>query len=208
VGTLSQWRSLEWLVRADVILLGTLLGNTFFILFDRLYYHNVCRQQAQLATMLPPSSDVEAIDVANQNPRQNDQMRLHASKVGFGSLASTATCAPLLGFLGTLFGILDAFQPIGMEKAAALKMIALAVAEALATTAMGILVAVVASWCHSYLRGYIRPLENDMASVSTDFTRYLASQTDSWEVAYDRQLVVSLAIWSYLLYVVLAFPVG
>jgi len=195
---------LEWLVRADLVLLGTLLGNTFFILFDRLYNYHISSHGTSFATILPQSSDLKAIDFAHQSPRQSAKRRSQELTVGFSSLASTATCAPLLGFLGTVFGIWDSFPGVGMEKTAAMMVTMSALAAALVTTALGILVAVVAAWCRSYLRGRVRLLENGVTSVAKDGAQSHAA----WgycEIAYDRQRVVSLGIWSYLLYIALAF---
>jgi len=191
---------LEWLVRADLVLLGTLLGNTFFILFDRLYNYHISSHGTSFATILPQSSDMKAIDFAHQSAKRRSQ----ELTVGFSSLASTATCAPLLGFLGTVFGIWDSFPGIGMEKTAAMMVTMSALAEALVTTALGILVAVVAAWCRSYLCGRVQLLENGVTSVAKDGAQSHAA----WgycEIAYDRQRVVSLGIWSYLLYIALAF---
>ena len=147
--------------------------------------------------MLHPARDAEAQRTAKR--------RSQALGVGLGSLASTATCAPLLGFLGTIFGILDSFHGIGMEKTAALRMIASAVAEAIVPTALGIVVGAIAAWCHDYLRGHILLLEDNMASPASDDPQDVTTKAASWEVAYDRQRAVSLGIWSYLLYVGLAF---
>jgi len=98
-------------------------------------------------------SDLEAIDSALR-ASQRSRMRVSADlKLGLGSLATTASCAPFIGLLGTVFGILNAFGAIGMAKSAAMAWIALNLAEALVTTAMGLLVAIFATWSHNYVRG-------------------------------------------------------
>ncbi|HET8966040.1 MAG TPA: MotA/TolQ/ExbB proton channel family protein, partial [Candidatus Acidoferrum sp.] len=66
-------------------------------------------------------------------------------------LATIATTAPLVGLLGTVFGILDSTRGIGMSHATAVSMMAGTLAESLITTALGMLVAVPTVWSYNYL---------------------------------------------------------
>jgi biopolymer transport protein TolQ len=57
-------------------------------------------------------------------------------------LASTGSVAPLLGLFGTVWGIIDSFNSIGMTQSTNIAAVAPGVAEALFTTAVGLIAAI------------------------------------------------------------------
>jgi biopolymer transport protein ExbB/biopolymer transport protein TolQ len=61
---------------------------------------------------------------------------------GMSALANVAATAPFVGLLGTTIGILDSFRGGGMAHSAVMSMIAGSIVAALATSALGILVAI------------------------------------------------------------------
>jgi biopolymer transport protein ExbB len=61
---------------------------------------------------------------------------------GLGHLGSVAAIAPLLGLLGTVWGIMRAFQDMSTSGSAAPTVVAGGVSEALTTTAAGLIIAV------------------------------------------------------------------
>ncbi len=85
-----------------------------------------------------------------------------------GILATIAGAAPLLGFLGTVAGMIRAFMQVeklaGSVDAAAL---AGGIWEALVTTAAGLLVGVTALVVHNYLVGKVERLVYEMETSST-----------------------------------------
>ena len=60
-------------------------------------------------------------------------------------LASTGSVAPLLGLFGTVWGIMDAFNAIGATQSTNIAAVAPGVAEALFTTAVGLIAAIIFS---------------------------------------------------------------
>jgi biopolymer transport protein ExbB len=84
-----------------------------------------------------------------------------------GVLATIAGAAPLLGFLGTVTGMIRAFMQVqrlaGSVDAAAL---AGGIWEALVTTAAGLLVGVLALVAHNYLVGKVERLVYEMETSS------------------------------------------
>ena len=78
-------------------------------------------------------------------------------KRGLGALSMLGTMAPFLGLLGTVLGIMQALRDLGAATAtgagAGYSVVARGVAEALITTAAGIVVAVVLVGLHQNLRG-------------------------------------------------------
>src|SRR5580698_7609792 len=69
---------------------------------------------------------------------------------GLSGLATIGSTAPFVGLLGTVIGIINAFKGISASKATGLSAVAGGIAEALVTTALGLLVAVPAVWTFNY----------------------------------------------------------
>ncbi len=73
-------------------------------------------------------------------------------KRGLGLLATLGTMAPFLGLLGTVLGIMQALRDIGRTGTAGFAVVSTGVAEALITTAAGIVVAIVIVMMHQALK--------------------------------------------------------
>jgi biopolymer transport protein TolQ len=61
---------------------------------------------------------------------------------GLGSLAIVATASPFVGLFGTVWGIMNAFQSIAIQKNTSLAVVAPSIAEALFATAIGLVAAI------------------------------------------------------------------
>lgn len=85
-------------------------------------------------------------------------------------LASIAGIAPMLGFFGTVVGMIRAFQQIqNLQGNVNPSVLAGGIWEALITTATGLLVGILALFSYNFLMGRIRRLSNDMERSATDF---------------------------------------
>jgi biopolymer transport protein ExbB/TolQ len=179
-------------------------------------------------------TDLEAIDSALRASQRSRKMVSADLKLGLGSLATTASCAPFIGLLGTVFGILNAFGPMGMAKSAAMALIASHLAEALVTAALGLLVAIFATWSHNYFSRRVERLESGMSNAALELATYLrrhpqyrrqfehsvagvgrslfgepeVARARSWEVPYDRQRALLVWIWFSVFYLALLFARG
>ena len=71
-------------------------------------------------------------------------------------LATTGNLAPFIGLLGTVVGVINAFQQIGMEGTASIAAVAPGVSEALVATAAGLFVAIPAVVGYNYYLATIR----------------------------------------------------
>lgn len=67
-----------------------------------------------------------------------------------GLLGTMATTAPLIGLLGTVWGIMRAFRDMSLAGSAAPTIVAGGVAEALVTTAAGLVVAIPAAFLYNH----------------------------------------------------------
>ena len=71
-------------------------------------------------------------------------------------LATTGSTTPFIGLLGTVWGIMDAFRGIGAAGSASLAVVSPAIAEALITTAAGLLAAIPAVMAYNAFVNWVR----------------------------------------------------
>ncbi|MBC13918.1 biopolymer transporter ExbB [Rubrivirga sp. SAORIC476] len=89
-------------------------------------------------------------------------------------LASIAAIAPMLGFLGTVTGMIGAFRQIQRyEGLVNPSLLAGGIWEALVTTAAGLAVGLLALFAYNLLVGRIARLVNGLERVSSDFIDFL-----------------------------------
>lgn len=97
-------------------------------------------------------------------------------------LASAAAIAPLLGFLGTVLGMITAFQQIqAMEGNVNPSLLASGIWEALVTTAAGLTVGIIALFAYNFLLNRISRSVNEMERVATDFIDLLQTPAEARE---------------------------
>ena len=70
---------------------------------------------------------------------------------GLGVLATVGSTAPFVGLFGTVIGIINAFHEIGASGRGGVSAVSTGIAEALVTTAVGIMVAIPAVWLFNHL---------------------------------------------------------
>lgn len=94
-------------------------------------------------------------------------------------LASIAAIAPMLGFLGTVTGMIGAFRQIQRyEGLVNPSLLAGGIWEALVTTAAGLAVGLLALFAYNLLIGRIARLVNGLERVSSDFIDFLQTPAD------------------------------
>ncbi len=80
------------------------------------------------------------------------------------TLSSIASAAPFIGLFGTVWGIMDAFLRIGVEKSASLPVVAPAIGEALIATAFGLIAAIPATIGFNYVDKRIGDLLDELTA--------------------------------------------
>lgn len=83
-----------------------------------------------------------------------------------GVLANIGSTAPFVGLLGTVFGIINSFQAIAINKSANLATVAPGIAEALLATAVGLFVAIPAVFFYNIFSTRINHLNESMENFS------------------------------------------
>ncbi len=90
------------------------------------------------------------------------------------TLSSIASAAPFVGLFGTVWGIMDAFLRIGVEKSASLPVVAPAIGEALIATAFGLVAAIPATIGYNYVDKRIGDLVDELTASSDVWVETLA----------------------------------
>jgi biopolymer transport protein TolQ len=83
-------------------------------------------------------------------------------------LATAGNTAPFIGLFGTVWGIMDTFQGIGLSGSASLAVVAPGISEALIATAAGLAVAIPSVIGYNYFTDRIRVLDSELQSFSSD----------------------------------------
>jgi biopolymer transport protein ExbB/TolQ len=86
-----------------------------------------------------------------------------------GFLAIAVSASPMLGLLGTVWGVLEAFSAMGQHGAANLTAVAPGIASALMTTVVGLFVALPSAIGYNFLTGGIKKMTVDMDNFADEF---------------------------------------
>lgn len=99
-------------------------------------------------------------------------------KRGLNGLATIGSTGPFVGLFGTTFGVITAFQGMAVAGSAGMGAIAGGIAEALITTAFGILVAVIAVMFFNFLLNKVDIFTGEMANASSELIdHYIKKRT-------------------------------
>lgn len=101
-------------------------------------------------------------------------------------LATATSISPLLGLLGTVWGILVAFMGIASFGSASLIVIAPGIAEALVTTVAGLLVAIPALIGYNWITNKVELLTRELENFSTKLLSHIQS-IYSIPVSYEKE---------------------
>ncbi len=119
--------------------------------------------------------DLQVESVARALERQA-QREVQSLKRGLGLLATVGSTAPFVGLLGTVMGIVNAFQSMALTGSGGLGTVSAGIAEALITTAFGLLVAIPAVMAYNYLQGWVDARAVDISESSNEFLDLVAKQ--------------------------------
>jgi biopolymer transport protein ExbB/biopolymer transport protein TolQ len=115
---------------------------------------------------------------ASKRALERAEAIVHAEmKRGISTLATIASSAPFVGLLGTVVGIIHAFQGISSEKSTGLGAVAGGISEALVTTAIGLLVAIPAVWMFNYFSNRVEAFDVEMGNSSSELVDYFIKRT-------------------------------
>ncbi len=93
------------------------------------------------------------------------------------ALATIGSTAPFVGLLGTVVGVINAFQGIAATGSGGIGAVSAGIAEALIETALGLLVAIPAVWFYNYLTGRVEYFNVEMDNSSSELVDYFIKKT-------------------------------
>jgi biopolymer transport protein ExbB len=91
-------------------------------------------------------------------------------------LSTVANLAPMVGFLGTVSGMINAFQTIKEAGDVEPSMVAGGISEALITTAAGLIVGIIIQFCYNFFASRIDKIIADMTEQTAAFIDMLAER--------------------------------
>jgi len=117
--------------------------------------------------------EVELVRSTCEHTVQDEELRVER---GMGLLATIVTASPMLGLLGTVWGVLDAFADMGTKGTVLLSVIAPAISSALVTTVAGLLVAIPCAIFYNNLALKVRQLSADMDGFADELMGRIACE--------------------------------
>jgi len=167
-------------------------------------------------------SDTEALGFAQRAYQRWSRWVAAILGAGLGTLSMITASGTLVGFLGTVYGIVYSFRGSTGARSAALSALASELAIALLLGAMGLLVSVFALSCLNYLHRRLEVFQCEMSIAHFDLFEEinahpqwreslrasLASKgaiasefVTGWECPYNRQRALAMVMWACVMYV-------
>lgn len=111
--------------------------------------------------------DIALESVARALERQSAR-EVQRLRRGQGWLGTVAATAPFVGLLGTVVGIVNAFDAIAAAGSGGIGTVSAGIAEALVTTAFGLLVAIPAVVAFNFVQTYVEARAVDLSESSNE----------------------------------------
>lgn len=149
-------------------------------------YGRVFRQGVNFFSELRPGGLREGAEIKGLSPAQLEALRLVLEKEeaeerdelsrGLPWLAVVGSVSPLLGLLGTVIGVMNAFLGISATGSANIGAVAPGVAEALITTVAGLFVAIPAVIAYNHYVSKLNLVTGELEGFSSEFIGTLARE--------------------------------
>jgi biopolymer transport protein TolQ len=114
----------------------------------------------------PTLKSITAVDRALLRASAVEVNKLE-NRVSF--LATVASMAPFIGLFGTVWGIMNAFEQIGVTGSTSLQAVGTPIAEALVATAAGLAAAIPAVLFYNYLSNRVKLFASEMDDFAMEF---------------------------------------
>ncbi|MCX7817768.1 MAG: MotA/TolQ/ExbB proton channel family protein [Kiritimatiellae bacterium] len=147
--------------QAGCVAIGVEIGESEMRTLGAVASGGATRRQAMLSPL-----QIEVVRRVTERTVADQALQLES---GMGWLMIAVSASPMLGLLGTVWGVLDAFGAMAHRGAANLSAVAPGISGALLTTVVGLLVALPSSVGYNVLAGHIRTLAVQMDNFSQEF---------------------------------------
>jgi biopolymer transport protein ExbB len=122
-------------------------------------------------------------DIMMERVQDTGRHVVHELERFLNSLGTIASISPLLGLLGTVTGIIRAFNAVMLGGMGDPRLLAGGISEALITTAGGLAVAIPSFIAYRYLRGKVERIVIDMEKIAVSFADSLGAAPQAEQAA-------------------------
>ncbi len=116
-----------------------------------------------------------AVEAARQGMDRTAMITVAELKENLGVLATIGATAPFVGLLGTVIGIIHAFEKMATS-GGGIASVSAGIAEALITTAFGLGVAIPAVWAYNYFQNRIDRFTVEMSNSGSEMAIYFLKE--------------------------------
>lgn len=109
------------------------------------------------------------IENVTRSMKRQQNVEMTKLEYGLTFLATTGSTSPFVGLFGTVWGIMTAFLGLSAAHSSSIQAVAPGIAEALITTAIGLVAAIPAQVFYNYLTGRVQVLAIDMENFISEF---------------------------------------
>jgi biopolymer transport protein ExbB len=120
--------------------------------------------------------EFDVIAAVNRAVERSSLRTVNDLRRGLGALATVGSTAPFVGLLGTVAGIITAFQAMAATGSGGLASVSAGIAEALVTTAFGLLVAIPAVMMFNYLTNRVEDMQVDITDSATELMDFFMKE--------------------------------
>ncbi len=152
------------------------LGDSALVGLFQIGYAELTAQLRQTDTTRDPQPRAPAGRPTLKSLPAVDRALLRASAVEVNKLeshvsflATVASMGPFVGLFGTVWGIMNAFEQIGVTGSTSLQAVGTPIAEALVATAAGLAAAIPAVLFYNYLSGRVKLFASEMDDFAMEF---------------------------------------
>lgn len=117
--------------------------------------------------------EIELVKGTCEHVLDEEELRIEH---GMGVVATVVALAPMLGLLGTVWGVLDAFAEMGSAGSANLATIAPSISAALVTTVVGLIIAIPGVCAYNSMTATVRAVTNDMEGFADELNGRIACE--------------------------------
>ncbi len=132
----------------------------------------VGRQHDETSAALT-AREIELVKGTCEHILDEEEIRLEH---GMGIIATVVALSPMLGLLGTVWGVLDAFAEMGTAGSANLATIAPSISAALVTTVVGLLIAIPGVIAFNSMNSKIRGITADIEGFADELIGRIACE--------------------------------
>ena len=115
------------------------------------------------------STDLGGVENVTRAMRRQMNVEVTKLEAGITFLATTGSTCPFIGLFGTVWGIMTAFLGLSASHTSNIQAVAPGIAEALITTAVGLVAAIPAQMFYNFLIGRVRVLATEMENFISEF---------------------------------------